>query len=46
VLLGPGRRVRLGEFGIARTISATRLTHSGLVLGTAAFFHSLRVQRL
>ena len=37
VLLGPGPRVRLADFGIARTTSATRLTHSGLVLGTAAY---------
>ena len=37
VLLGPGPRVRLADFGIARTISATRLTQSGLVLGTAAY---------
>jgi len=37
VLLGPGPRVRLADFGIARTISATRATQSGLVLGTAAY---------
>ncbi len=37
VLLGPGPRVRLADFGIARTTSATRLTQSGLVLGTAAY---------
>ncbi len=37
VLLGPGPRVRLADFGIARTMSATRATQSGLVLGTAAY---------
>jgi len=37
VLLGPGPRVRLADFGIARTISATRLTQIGLVLGTAGY---------
>jgi len=37
VLLGPGSRVRLADFGIARMISATRITRSGLIVGTAGY---------
>ncbi len=37
VLLGPGPRVRLADFGIARMVSATRITQSGLLVGTAAY---------
>lgn len=37
VLLGPGPRARLADFGIARLIDATSLTVTGTTLGTAAY---------
>lgn len=38
VLLGPGRRVRLADFGIARLVGDTaRHTRTGQAIGTAAF---------
>ena len=37
VLLGPSTQVRLADFGIARLISATRATQTGLMVGTANY---------
>jgi serine/threonine-protein kinase len=37
ILIGDDGRVRLGDFGIAQQPDATRLTSTGLVLGTAAY---------
>ncbi len=37
VLLGPSTQVRLADFGIARLISATRVTQTGLMVGTANY---------
>lgn len=37
VLLGPGARVRLADFGIARLLSATRVTATGVAVGTAGY---------
>ena len=37
VLLGPGSRVRLADFGIAQVMDASTLTMTGTTLGTAAY---------
>ncbi len=37
VLLGPGRRVRLADFGIARLSGTSTLTVTGTTLGTAGY---------
>ncbi|MGH9029107.1 MAG: protein kinase domain-containing protein, partial [Acidimicrobiales bacterium] len=37
VLLGPGPRVRLADFGIARLLDASSLTVTGATLGTASY---------
>lgn len=37
VLLGPGPRARLADFGIAQTLDASALTMTGTTLGTAAY---------
>jgi len=37
VLLGPGPRVRLADFGIARLLDASSFTVTGSTLGTAAY---------
>jgi hypothetical protein len=37
VLLGPGSRVRLADFGIARLADASSLTMTGTTLGTAGY---------
>lgn len=37
VLLGPGPRARLADFGIAQTVDASALTMTGTTLGTAAY---------
>jgi serine/threonine protein kinase len=37
VLLDPGGRVRLTDFGIARLVDSGRLTSSGATMGTAAY---------
>jgi serine/threonine protein kinase len=37
VLLGPDGRVRLTDFGIAQPSAATRMTETGMVLGTARY---------
>ncbi|HZU81030.1 MAG TPA: serine/threonine-protein kinase, partial [Acidimicrobiales bacterium] len=37
VLLGPGPRVRLADFGIAQLLDASTLTVTGTTLGTAAY---------
>ena len=37
VLLGPGARVRLADFGIARLLDASALTVTGSTLGTAGY---------
>jgi hypothetical protein len=37
VLLGPGPRVRLADFGIARLADASSLTMTGTTLGTASY---------
>lgn len=37
VLLGPGPRARLSDFGIAQVVDASTLTMTGTTLGTAAY---------
>ncbi|HLX88355.1 MAG TPA: serine/threonine-protein kinase, partial [Acidimicrobiales bacterium] len=37
VLLGPGPRARLADFGIAQVVDASTLTMTGTTLGTAAY---------
>ncbi len=37
VLLGPGPRVRLTDFGIARMVTDTRITRTGIAVGTAGY---------
>ncbi|GAA4615692.1 hypothetical protein GCM10023108_25360 [Saccharopolyspora hordei] len=37
VLLGADRLVKLADFGIARSVAETTLTHSGALVGTPAF---------
>ncbi|HUY63070.1 MAG TPA: serine/threonine-protein kinase [Acidimicrobiales bacterium] len=37
VLLGPGPRVRLADFGIAQLVDASSMTLTGTTLGTAAY---------
>ncbi len=37
VLLGPGLRVRLADFGIARLVDSASMTMTGTTLGTAAY---------
>jgi eukaryotic-like serine/threonine-protein kinase len=37
VLLGPGQRVRLADFGIARLVDSASMTMTGTTLGTAAY---------
>ncbi|HLH04487.1 MAG TPA: protein kinase [Bryobacteraceae bacterium] len=37
VLISAGNRVRIVDFGLARTFENTGITHSGLILGTPAY---------
>ncbi len=37
ILISPGNRVRIVDFGLARTFENSGITHSGVILGTPAY---------